>query len=372
MIKMSKTGKSIISVISTRSKISIACAGVIVVGLLSLSSFAAETVLINGAGATFPYPLYAKWFSTYREVDKSVEFNYQSIGSGGGIRQFLAGTTDFGASDAPMKDDELAQSKVPILHIPATLGAVAVTFNLPGVKDSLNLTPEVLSKIFMGDIKKWDDEEILKLNPKVVMPKNQYIIVCYRSDGSGTTAVFTEYLEKVSPDWKKRIGSGKSVKWPAGLGGKGNEGVSSLVKQNPGSIGYVEMNYAFENKFPVFAIKNAKGDFVLPSVKSVTKAAEASLKSLPEDFRVSITEAAGSDVYPISAYTYLLIYQKMESHKGKKIVEFLKWSMGKGQTMASGLNYAPLPNQLVKRVLGKIDTIVLEGSSDKKEARKLN
>lgn len=337
-----------------------------VIGVLAVLGFTfslasgSTPILINGAGATFPYPLYAKWFSTYRDVDKSVEFNYQSIGSGGGIRQFLMGTTDFGASDAPMKDEELSQSKTPVLHIPATLGAVAVTYNIPGVKGELKVTPEVLVKILLGTIKKWDDEEIKKLNPKVKFPADQYIIVCYRSDGSGTTAVFTDYLAKASSDWKEKVGAGKSVKWPTGLGGKGNEGVSSLVKQNPGSIGYVEMSYATQNNFPVFAIKNQHGEFVSPSIEAVTIAADAALKSMPEDFRISITGGGGKGVYPISAFTYLLIHQQMQGEKGHKIVNFLKWAMGKGQKMAPPLNYAPLPESLVKKVLARIETIKVD------------
>lgn len=339
-----------------------------ILGLLVISfagvSFGSSPLLINGAGATFPYPLYAKWFSTYRTMDKSVEFNYQSIGSGGGIRQFLAGTTDFGASDAPMKDSELAQSKVPVLHIPATLGAVAITYNIPGVQENLNMTPQVLVKILLGEIKKWDDEEIRKLNPKVKFPNNQYIIVCYRSDGSGTTAIFTDYLAKVSPEWKNKVGAGKSVKWPSGLGGKGNEGVSSLVKQNPGAIGYVEMTYAFENKFSFFAIQNKSGQYVEPSIESVTLAADAALKSMPEDFRVSITDPDGKGAYPISAFTYLLVHQQMNGPGGSKIVKFLKWALGEGQSMAPGLNYAPLPPQLIKKVMGKVQTIKTEKNGD--------
>ena len=322
-----------------------------------LSSLAAAPLLINGAGATFPYPLYAKWFSTYRQVDKSVEINYQSIGSGGGIRQFIAGTTDFGASDAPMKDKDLNKAKIPILHIPTTMGAVAVTYNVPGVKAELKMTSELLAKIFLGQIKKWDDEEIKKLNPKVKFPKNQYIVVCYRSDGSGTTSIFTDYLSKVSTDWKSKVGQGKSVKWPTGLGGKGNEGVTGLVKQNPGAIGYLEMTYASTNKLPTFALKNKVGEFVQPSVKAVSLAAAGALKTMPDDFRVSITDPGGKGSYPIAAFTYLLVHQKMENPKGEKIVKFLRWAIADGQTYAPGLNYAPLPKSLITKVSAKIDTI---------------
>ncbi|MCB9084226.1 MAG: phosphate ABC transporter substrate-binding protein PstS [Bdellovibrionaceae bacterium] len=324
---------------------------IIFTGLLlaPLSAFAAP-VLVNGAGATFPYPLYAKWFSTYRQVDPTVEINYQSIGSGGGIRQFLAGTTDFGASDAPMKDSDLAKAKTPILHIPTTLGAVAVTYNVPGLNQSLNVTSDVLARIFMGEIKKWDDEAIQKLNPKAKLPKNQFIVVCYRSDGSGTTSIFTDYLAKVSPEWKSQVGQGKSVKWPTGLGGKGNEGVTGLVKQNPGAIGYVEMTYASTNKLPVFAIQNKKGEFISPSVAAVSLAAAGALETMPDDYRVSITDAAGKGTYPIAAFTYLLVHQQMENPKGEKLVKFLRWAMDQGQRFAPDLNYAPLPKSLISKV----------------------
>ena len=322
-----------------------------------LSSLAAAPLLINGAGATFPYPLYAKWFSTYHQLDKSVEINYQSIGSGGGIRQFLAGTTDFGATDAPMKDRDLKKAIVPILHIPTSLGAVALTYNLPGVRGLLKITPQVLAKIFLGEIKKWDHEEIKKLNPQIKFPQKQYIVVCHRSDGSGTTFIFTDYLAKVSSEWKKKVGQGKSVKWPTGLGGKGNEGVTGLVKQNPGAIGYVEMTYASVNKLPAFSLQNKTGEFVQPSVKAVSLAAAGALKIMPADFRVSITDPEGKGSYPISAFTYLLIHQKMENLKGKKMVEFLRWAMGQGQAIAPSLNYAPLPKSLIKKVLTQINSI---------------
>lgn len=330
--------------------------------ILAGSAAAESPLLINGAGATFPYPLYAKWFSVYREVDKSVEINYQSIGSGGGIRQFLAGTTDFGASDAPMSDEEMAQAKGGTFHIPTVLGAVAITYNIPGFKESLNLNQEVLAKIFMGEIKKWDDEAIMKLNPKVQLPKNQYIVVCYRSDGSGTTSVFTDYLAKVSPEWKQKVGAGKSVKWPTGLGGKGNEGVTGLVKQNPGAIGYVEMTFASTNKLPMAALKNKQGEFVAPTVSAVSLAAAGALGKMPADYRVSITDAEGKGVYPISAFTYLLVNQQMANPKGEKIVKFLKWSMADGQSFAAQLNYAPLPKALVSKVVSTIDKIKTAGA----------
>lgn len=320
----------------------------------------AESLLINGAGASFPYPLYAKWFSEYKGVDKTVEINYQSIGSGGGVRQFLAGTTDFGASDAPMTEKEITDAKQPVLHIPTTLGAVVVTYNVPGVTGAIKLSSEVVADIFMGKITKWDDEAIAKLNPKVKFPKGQNIIVCYRSDGSGTTDVFTDYLSKVSPTFKEKLGRGKSVNWPTGLGGKGNEGVTGLVKQNPGAIGYIEMVYAKSNSLPMASVKNKAGEFVAPSVASVTASAAGALKAMPDDFRVSITDAEGKNAYPISAFTYILIHQQQKAPKGAKMVEFLNWAMGPGQKMAASLEYAPLPDSLIKKVKGSISSIKVQ------------
>ncbi|MCB0407629.1 MAG: phosphate ABC transporter substrate-binding protein PstS [Bdellovibrionales bacterium] len=326
---------------------------------VSVSAMGSD-LLINGAGASFPYPLYSKWFSEYTNVEKSVKINYQSIGSGGGIRQFLAGTTDFGASDAPMKDEELAKSQTPILHIPTTLGAVAVTYNIPGVKENIQLTAEVVVDIFAGKIKKWDDEKILKLNPKVKFPKGQYIIVAHRSDGSGTTSVFTDYLANVSAEWGKKYGKGKDIKWPTGLGGKGNEGVTGLIRNNPGAIGYVEMTYAMANNLQMALVKNKAGEFILPSTGAVSKAAAGALAKMPADYRVSITNSDGKGAYPISAFTYLLIHQKMDSKKGKEIVKFLKWAMGPGQKLASPLHYSPLPDSLIAKVNKTIATIKIE------------
>lgn len=325
--------------------------------VLLISTQAVGAQLISGAGASFPYPLYSKWFSEYRHVDKSVKINYQSIGSGGGIRQFLKGTTDFGASDAPMKDKELAKSKQPILHIPTTMGAVAVTYNIPGVKTSLKLTPDVLAQIFMGKIKTWNDPAIANLNPQVKLPEKQYIVVARRSDGSGTTYIFTDYLSKISSAWKEKIGTGKSVKWPTGLGAKGNEGVTGLVKNNPGAIGYVELTYALSNQLPVVALKNKAGKFVVPSVSSVSAAADGQLKELPSDFRASITNASGQNAYPVAAFTYLLVHQHMPKEKGQKLVQFLKWAMADGQKMAPALMYAPLPKSLISKVMKKVEGI---------------
>lgn len=329
-------------------------------GLLITVSASASPMLINGAGASFPYPLYSKWFSEYSKVDPTVQINYQSIGSGGGIRQFLAGTTDFGASDAPMKDEELKKASTPVLHIPTTLGAVALTYNIPGVKESIRLTPELITGIFSGQIKKWDDERIQKINPKVKFPKDQWIIVAYRSDGSGTTAVFTDFLAKVDQQWLKKVGKGKSIKWPTGLGGKGNEGVTGLIKQNPGAIGYVELTYAASNDLPVASVRNQAGNYVKPSVESVTAAADGAIGKMPQDFRVSITNASGENAYPISAYTYLLVHKDMDKKMGQKIVKFLGWALDEGQKMAPELKYAPLPKSVVSKVKAKVATIELK------------
>lgn len=326
---------------------------------LAGSAMAAESVMITGAGATFPYPLYSKWFSEYRKVDPSVEINYQSIGSGGGIRQLLDKTVDFGASDAPMKDEQLAKSATPILHIPTVLGAVVITYNLPGVQKPVRLTSDVVADIFFGKITKWNDERIQKLNPDIKLPETPMMVV-YRSDGSGTTAVFTDYLSKVSPEWQKRVGSNTSVKFPAGLGGKGNEGVTGQIKQTPGTIGYVELTYAQSNKLPVALIQNKAGTFVAASPKSVTDAAAGAIKSVPADFRVSITNGEGKNAYPIASFTYLLVYQQMKGAKGAKMKQFLNWAMGSGQKMAEPLAYAPLPAQLIAKVKSKINEVKSE------------
>jgi len=327
-------------------------------GFLGSQWSLAASMLVNGAGASFPYPLYSKWFSQYTKVDQSVRINYQSIGSGGGIRQFVKGTTDFGASDAPMKDSELAKSDKRILHIPTTLGAVVVTYNLKELAKPLRLSPKVLSQIFMGKIKKWNHKDIQSLNPKVKLPE-QWIVVAHRSDGSGTTAIFTDYLSKVSKVWENQIGKGKSVKWPTGLGGKGNEGVTGLVKQNPGAIGYVELTYAKSNNLPVAALKNKAGQFVEPTLEGVSSAAAGALATMPDDFRISITNAPGEKSYPISGFTYLLVHQQMPKEKGQKIVDFLEWAMKDGQKMAKPLSYAPLPRSLRKKVLAKVNEIEL-------------
>jgi phosphate transport system substrate-binding protein len=326
----------------------------------SLLSARPALAVINGAGATFPYPLYSKWFSEYQKLKPEVQINYQSIGSGGGIRQFLEGTVDFGASDAPMSEEQLAKAKAGALHIPTALGAVVLTYNITGVTGSLKLTGPIVADIFLGKTKSWNDPAIVKENPGVALPSSP-ILVVHRSDGSGTSQVFTDYLSKVSPEWKSKVGAATAVNWPVGLGGKGNEGVTSLVKQTPGAIGYVELIYAENNKLQVAQLKNKSGAFVTPSAKSVTAAAAGALKNMPADFRVSITESEGKDSYPISAFTYLLISQKLPAgEKSQQLVGFLNWAVTDGQKFAEKLTYAPLPAPLVPKVAAKIKTIRIE------------
>jgi phosphate transport system substrate-binding protein len=322
---------------------------------------ASAQILINGAGATFPYPLYSKWFDVYTRVNSSVRFNYQSIGSGGGITQLLNRTVDFGASDAPMSDGQMAKSSDPILHFPTVLGAVVITYNVPGVTGALKLTGPVIADIYLGKITKWNDPALVRLNPDAKLP-DQAIVVCHRSDGSGTSFIFTDYLSKVSPDWSKDPGKGTSVKWPAGLGGKGNEGVTALVQQTPGAIGYVELIYAINNKLPRATLRNHDGAWVDASLASVTAAAAADLPRIPADFRVSITDAAGKDSYPLSSFTYLLVYSNQSNtSKGKALTGFLHWMVTDGQQYAPTLQYAPLPSSLVTREQAQIGKIQLAG-----------
>lgn len=323
--------------------------------LFWISTLAAGATLINGAGATFPYPLYSKWFSEYQKQDPDTQINYQSIGSGGGIRQFTEKTIDFGASDAPMTDEQMAKAGNSVLHIPTCMGAVVLTYNLPEIGSGMKLSAEIVADIFLGKIKHWNDEQITKLNPG--MKLNGDILVAHRSDGSGTSAVFTDYLSKVSSEWKSKVGQGTSVNWPTGLGGKGNEGVAGLVKQTPGAVGYVEFIYAVQNDLKYAHLKNRAGQFVEPSTKSVTAAADASLKDMPKDFRLSITDAEGKAAYPISAFTYLLVPKTIASDKGTKIVKFLKWAMKEGQKYNEELHYAMLPKSLLKKVEATIETI---------------
>jgi len=315
----------------------------------------AQTTL-NGAGATFPYPMYSKWFSEYNKLHPEIQFNYQSIGSGGGIRQVLASTVDFGASDGPMSDEQLAQAKTKILHIPTVLGAVVPAYNIPGVSGEVKFTPQALAGIFLGKITSWNDAALTSANPGVNLP-NQTIIVVHRSDGSGTTYIFTDYLSKVSSEWQNQVGKGTSVKWPVGLGGKGNEGVAGMIRQMQGAIGYVELIYAVQNKITYGSVKNASRNFVKASLDSVTAAA-ASAKSMPPDFRVSITNAPRKDAYPISSFTWLLIpEQSKDKTKGKILADFLNWMVDDGQKMTAQLTYAPLPESVAQKVKNAIKQV---------------
>ncbi|HLO05038.1 MAG TPA: phosphate ABC transporter substrate-binding protein PstS [Terriglobales bacterium] len=322
--------------------------------VLAVPAFGQTT--LNGAGATFPNPMYQKWFSEYHKAHPEIQFNYQSIGSGGGIRQVLAQTVDFGASDGPMTDQQLAEAKTKILHIPTVLGAVVPAYNIPGVNTELKFTPEALAGIFLGKITSWNDPAIAKANPGVNLP-NQTIIVVHRSDGSGTTYIFTDYLSKVSSDWANGPGKGTSVKWPVGLGGKGNEGVAGMIRQMQGGIGYIELIYAVQNKIDYGLVRNAAGTFIKASLESVTAAA-ASAKSMPADFRVSITNAPGKDAYPISSFTWLLIPEKSkDAAKGKILANFLTWMVDDGQKMTADLTYAPLPENVAQKVKGAIKMV---------------
>ena len=311
----------------------------------------AQTTL-NGAGATFPNPMYSKWFNEYHNQHSDIQINYQPIGSGGGIRQVIAGTVDFGASDMPMTDEQLKEAqdklKTKVLNIPTVLGAVVPAYNIPGVTQEITFTPDVLAGIFLNKITNWNDPAIAKANPDVKFP-NQTIIIIHRSDGSGTTFIWTDYLSKVSAEWKSQVGSNTSVKWPVGMGGKGNEGVAGMIRQMPGSIGYVELIYAIQNKISYGAVKNSAGQVVKASLESVTAAA-ASAPKMPADFRVSITNDPGNTAYPISSFTWLLIPSKIQDPSKKQaIVGFLKWMLGPGQKLTEALSYAPLPKQVVAK-----------------------
>ena len=322
--------------------------------LAGVSATASAQMMINGAGATFPYPIYSKWFDEYAKVDPSVRFNYQSIGSGGGQKQILAQTVDFGASDGPMSDDNLAKAPGKLLHIPTVAGAVVLTYNLPG-NPALKLDGDTIAGIYLGQIKKWNDPKITALNPGGNLP-DQEIVVVHRSDGSGTTYIWTDYLSKISSEWKTKVGTNTSVNWPTGIGGKGNEGVAGQTKQTPGALGYVELIYAVQNKMPYADVKNAAGEFVKPTLESVTAALATA--DIPDDFRFSMTNAPGKGAYPIAGATWLLVYeQQKDATKGKKLVEFLKWAAKDGEKMAKDLQYAPLPESLQQRVLTRIDEI---------------
>ena len=323
--------------------------------LLLVLPLAAQTKL-NAAGATFPYPIYSKWFNQYHQEHPDIEINYQSIGSGGGIRQVTAGTVDFGASDGPMSDEQLASAKVKIIHLPTVLGAVVPAYNIPGFKGELKFTPEVIAGIYLGKITSWNDPAIAKVNPGVSLP-NQGIIVVHRSDGSGTTYIFTDYLSKVSNEWRDSVGKGTSVKWPTGLGAKGNEGVAGMVRQMEGAFGYVELIYALQNNISFGPVKNTAGNFVKASLESTTAAA-ASVKTMPADFRVSITNPLGKDAYPIASFTWLLVPADWkDKNKEKIIVDFLNWMLDQGQNMTADLNYAPLPDAVKQKEREAIKTI---------------
>ena len=323
----------------------------------------APPLTITGAGATFPYPLYSKWFYEYSNAHPGVNFNYQSIGSGGGIRQITEGTVDFGATDAPMTGEEMAKLPGPVLHIPTAIGAVAVVYHRNEAGGGLKLTQDALAEIFLGKITRWNDPKIASQNAGVPLPGAE-IVVVHRSDGSGTTDIFTGYLSAVSADWKKNVGRGKSVNWPVGLGGKGNEGVAGLVKQTPGAIGYVELAYATQNQMAMAAVRNREGNFVLPTLDSTSAAAAAAATTMPDDFRVSLVDAPGKDSYGICGLTWILVYREQKDEaKGKALVSFLKWAIGDGQRMNAPLLYAPIAKPVAEKVDRALRMIEHKGRS---------
>ncbi len=329
-------------------------AALLAVAVCGQAEHVSAQLLINGAGATFPAPLYQKWTFEYRKVDSAVQINYQSIGSGGGQKQILAGTVDFGASDGPMSDESLSNAPGKILHLPTVAGADVVTYNLPG-SPKLKLDGPTIVDIYFGKITKWNDPRIAGQNAGVKLPDTD-IVVVHRSDGSGTTYIWVDYLSSVSKEWETKVGRGTSVGWPTGLGGKGNEGVTGQVKQTPGAIGYVELAYAKQNKLPYADIKNAQGEYITPSIASITKALATA--QIPDDFRFSMVNAPGEGAYPIAGTTWLLVYQQQkDAAKGKKLVEFITWAITKGEAMAESLDYAPLPESVQQRVLERIKTI---------------
>ena len=333
------------------------------IALTACGGGSSSEIRLQGAGATFPNPLYQKWLSEYGKAHTNIKIDYQSIGSGGGIKQIQARTVDFGASDAPMTDAEMKASPAELVHIPTVLGAVVITYNLSGVSQPLRFSPDVIADIFLGKIKKWNDARIKADNANATLPDAD-ITVVHRAEASGTSFVFTDYLAKVSADWKQRVGADKSPNWPVGQGGKGNEGVTGQIKQQPNTIGYVELAYAGQNKLPVALIKNASGNFVEPSIDAVTAAAAGSAASTPDDLRVSITDATGATAYPISSYTYILAYKNQSDEaKGKALVDFLWWGIHDGESFAKDLQYAPLPAEIVKRAEAKISSIMAGGKS---------
>jgi phosphate transport system substrate-binding protein len=332
---------------------------VIAAALISLGGIPSwGAILIHGAGATFPYPLYSKWFYEYQKIEPEVHLNYQPIGSGGGIRQLLEGTIDFGATDAPMTDEQLKKAE-PLLHIPTCLGAVVITYSLPNVPNGIRMNESVLSDLFLGKIKRWNDPRLSELNPKILFPDLPVLLI-RRSDGSGTTAVLTQYLSQVSPEWKQKVGTGTAVNWPVGVGAKGNAGIAGLMKQTPGSLGYVELIYAEKNQLNSVSLQNPSGNYVFPNQASTSAAALSTLKLLPQDLRASIIRAPGKTAYPMSAYSFLLIKKTMPREKGAQLKKFLNWAIQDGQSFATRLSYSPLPEVLVGRIQNQIKLISLQ------------
>lgn len=330
-----------------------ACVGTLAVG--------AAAQQLTGAGATFPYPIYSKWFDAYHQKNAGVQINYQSIGSGGGIQQLKAGTVDFGASDAPLSDSEAKAMPGPVVHIPTVAGAVVLAYNAPGVPKDVKLSGDVIAEIFLGQITRWNDPRIAKLNPGVTLPSTA-IAVAHRSDGSGTSYIFTSYLSAVSAEWKQKVGAGKSVNWPVGLGGKGNEGVAGIIKQTPGGFGYVELAYAVQNRLPFAQVQNAAGRFITPSVSSTTEAAAGGAARLKSDIRSPIVNSANPKAYPIAGFTYLLVYRDLkDSTRGKALVNFLNWALADGQKMAPSLYYAPLPKSVVNLNVASVKSLTAGG-----------
>jgi phosphate transport system substrate-binding protein len=335
-----------------------ACLAVAAAALLTTTSMA-QTVQLNGAGATFPYPIYSKWFSDYNKLHPNVQINYQSIGSGGGIRQISSQTVFFGATDGPMTNDQLLAAPGRLLHFPTVLGAVVPVYNVPGA-NALKFTGPLLADIFLGKITRWNDPAIAKINPGVNLPATD-ITVVHRSDGSGTSYIWADYLAKVSAEWKQKVGVNTAVNWPAGVGGKGNEGVAGMVQQTPGSLGYVELIYALQNKQSYGSVQNLAGDFVTADVNSVTAAAASAVANMPKDFRVSITNAPGKGVYPVSSFTWILLYESpKDKNQARIFVDFMKWALSDGQKLASGLGYAPLPAGVIAQELEQLARIKLQ------------
>jgi len=328
---------------------------------LAIAAFAGAVlsadIQVNGAGATFPAPIYTKWFSEYNKLHPDVKINYQAVGSGAGISQITKGTVFFGASDGPMTPDQMTNAPGKVLHFPTVLGGVVPIYNIPGVSQELKFTGPLLANIFLGAVTKWNDPEIAKLNPGVNLPGTD-IVVVHRSDGSGTTYIWCDYLSKVSPAYKKRVGVATSVNWPVGVGGNQSNGVTGLVTQTPGALGYVELTYALQNKVSYGTVQNMKGNFVKATVESVTAAANSAASAMPADFRVSITNAPGDDVYPISSFTWMLFFQTPKDKvQGKTMVDFMKWALTDGQKYCGDLGYAPLPKSVIDLELKSLTTI---------------